>query len=181
MVGMKSPPALSNTVFSCCITKCLVPCLRSERWIPNVAQVTQVSQEHGFTCSVKCHHPCTSDERKCTSCTSLMLNHSSCKSVFVIRAFKAVIAYKLFLETNSLFLEGQRKCISKPFDSLIFRIQKHTLSITEYKATITECKAKNHNVSEAQIWAKVEMIEIAALCIFSPLALSPNAALNRNV
>lgn len=36
----------------------------------------------------------------------------------------------------------------KPFGGLIYRIQKHPLSITDYKA-------KNQHASEAQIWANV--------------------------
>lgn len=144
----------------------LVKCL----WIPTIAQITQVDQEHSFTCSVKCQHPCASDERKCTSCTSLVLKHSSRRSAFVESAFNALVANKLLLETKRVFSERQRKCISKPFSSLICRIQKHPLSIAEYNT-------KNQHISEVQIWAKVEMTEIAASSNLSPLAPSPVAAL----
>lgn len=49
--------------------------------------------------------------------------------VFVINDFKAVITYKLFFRDWQF---RQKECIRKPFVCL--RIQKHPLSITDYKA-----------------------------------------------
>lgn len=94
-----------------------------------------------------------------------MLNHSY-NSIFVIKAFKTVITCTLFLETNSSFLEGQRKLILKLLEKCIPCVEyKNILNVTEYKA-------KNQYASEAQIWANVRVIGIARLCNFSSSALS---------
>lgn len=95
-----------------------------------------------------------------------MLNHFPCNSIFVINALKAVITYILFLETNSSFLEGQRKLILKLLDKCIPCVEyKNILNISEYRT-------KNQHASEAQIWANVRVTGIARLHNFSSSVLS---------
>jgi len=78
-----------------------------------------------------------------------VLNHFPCNSILVINVFKIVITYTLFLETNSSFLEGQRKLILKLLEKCIPCVEyKNILYVTEYKA-------KNQHASEAQIWVNV--------------------------
>lgn len=80
---------------------------------------------------------------------SHVLNHFPCNSILVINVFKIVITYTLFLETNSSFLEGQRKLILKLLEKCIPCVEyKNILYVTEYKA-------KNQHASEAQIWVNV--------------------------
>lgn len=76
---------------------------------------------------------------------SQMLNNSACSNGFIINDLKTVITRSYCLETNNLFLEGQRKLILKPFGCFIDRMKKHPLSITDNTA-------KNQCASEVQVW-----------------------------